>query len=106
MIADAGAFCLASPNGMIRPFISSDWSTRTSSARKRGGEQPVPKAGLPGSRHSRARAAAGAAVRRRSRREQPPLPAGELDSDKLMEELKHFPREQREGDAGQLAGLP
>src|SRR5256712_8095450 len=48
MIADAGAFRLASPNGMIRPFISSDWSTRTSSARKRGGEQPVPKAGLPG----------------------------------------------------------
>src|SRR2546428_1036356 len=48
MIADAGAFRLAPPNGMIRPFISSDWSTRTSSARKRGGEQPVPKDGLPG----------------------------------------------------------
>src|SRR3989454_6762933 len=53
MIADAGAFRLASPNGMIRPFISSDWSTRTSSARKRGGEQPVPKAGLPGDRATR-----------------------------------------------------
>jgi len=29
--------------------------------------------------------------------EQPPLPAGELDSDKLMEELGDFLRKQREG---------
>ena len=31
--------------------------------------------------------------------EQPPLPGGELDSDKLMQELEDFLRKQREGGA-------
>ena len=32
--------------------------------------------------------------------EQPPLPGGELDSEKLMQELQDFLRKQREGGAG------
>jgi hypothetical protein len=32
--------------------------------------------------------------------EQPPLPGGELDSDKLMQELQDFLRKQREGGGG------
>ena len=32
--------------------------------------------------------------------EQPPLPAGELDSEKLMQDLEDFLRKQREGGAG------
>jgi hypothetical protein len=31
--------------------------------------------------------------------EQPPLPGGELDSEKLMEDLQDFLRKQREGGA-------
>jgi hypothetical protein len=32
--------------------------------------------------------------------EQPPLPSGEIDSGKLMQELEDFLRKQREGGAG------
>ena len=32
--------------------------------------------------------------------ERPPLPGGELDSDKLMQELQDFLRKQREGGGG------
>jgi hypothetical protein len=32
--------------------------------------------------------------------ERPPLPDGELDSEKLMQDLEDFLRKQREGDAG------